>query len=325
MRPFELIPPIKDYIWGGTKLREQYGKESALERLAESWELSCHRDGVSVISGGEYDGMTLPEFIGAHPEALGRNCGRFADFPVLIKLIDARNDLSVQVHPDDEYALRVEGEYGKTEVWYIVDCDEGAELIYGFAEETDTETFRKAIEEGTLLDIVNRVPVKKGDVFFIRAGTLHAIGKGILIAEIQQSSNTTYRVYDYGRLGADGKPRELHIDKALDVTECKPPTVKYGQPQRINMAGMWRTPIAECEYFFAEKYDIFRSLTVGSPDTFTHLLFLGGKAEIMYGGECVIHAKKGSSVFVPAGTDTCDIKGKCTVIITKESKGGKIK
>jgi len=325
MRPFELIPPIKDYIWGGTKLREQYGKESALERLAESWELSCHRDGVSVISGGEFDGMTLPEFIFEHPEALGRNCGRFADFPVLIKLIDARNDLSVQVHPDDEYALRVEGEYGKTEVWYIVDCDEGAELIYGFAEETDTETFRKAIEEGTLLDIVNRVPVKKGDVFFIRAGTLHAIGKGILIAEIQQSSNTTYRVYDYGRLGADGKPRELHIDKALDVTECKPPTVKYGQPVRVNMAGMWRTPIAECEYFSAEKYDIFRSLTVGSPDTFTHLLFLGGEADIMYDGECVIHAKKGSSVFVPAGTDTCDIKGKCTVIITKESKGGKIK
>ena len=240
MRPFELIPPIKDYIWGGTKLREEFGKESGLERLAESWELSCHKDGVSVISGGEFDGMTLSEFVEEHPEALGKNCGRFEFFPVLIKLIDARDDLSVQVHPDDDYAMRVEGGYGKTEVWYVIDCEEGAELIYGFAEETDSDTFRRAIEEGTLLDIVNRVPVKKGDVFFIEAGTLHAIGKGILIAEIQQNSNTTYRVYDYGRLGADGKPRELHIDKALDVTRCTPPTVKYGQPKSVNMAGMWR-------------------------------------------------------------------------------------
>ena len=322
MRPFELIPPIKDYIWGGTKLREQYGKESTLERLAESWELSCHKDGVSIIKGGEFDGMTLPEFIGAHPEALGKNCGRFEFFPVLIKLIDARDNLSVQVHPDDGYAMRVEGEYGKTEVWYVVDCDDDAELIYGFAEETDKEQFRKAIEENTLLDIVNRVPVKKGDVFFIKSGTLHAIGKGILIAEIQQNSNTTYRVYDYGRVGADGKPRQLHVDKALEVTSCKPPTVKYGQPEKVNMAGMWRTPIAECEYFSTEKYDVFRSLTVGSPDTFTHILVLDGEADIVYDGESIIHVKKGSSVFVPAGTDTCDIKGKCSIIITKEPKGG---
>ena len=322
MRPFELIPPIKDYIWGGTKLREQYGKESTLERLAESWELSCHKDGVSIIKGGEFDGMTLPEFIGAHPEALGKNCGRFEFFPVLIKLIDARDNLSVQVHPDDGYAMRVEGEYGKTEVWYVVDCDDDAELIYGFAEETGKEQFRKAIEENTLLDIVNRVPVKKGDVFFIKSGTLHAIGKGILIAEIQQNSNTTYRVYDYGRVGADGKPRQLHIDKALEVTSCKPPTVKYGQPEKVNMAGMWRTPIAECEYFSAEKYDVFRSLTVGSPDTFTHILVLDGEADIVYDGESIIHVKKGSSVFVPAGADTCDIKGKCSIIITKEPKGG---
>ena len=304
MRPFELIPPIKDYIWGGTKLREQYGKESTLERLAESWELSCHKDGVSIIKGGEFDGMTLPEFIGAHPEALGKNCGRFEFFPVLIKLIDARDNLSVQVHPDDGYAMRVEGEYGKTEVWYVVDCDDDAELIYGFAEETDKEQFRKAIEENTLLDIVNRVPVKKGDVFFIKSGTLHAIGKGILIAEIQQNSNTTYRVYDYGRVGADGKPRQLHVDKALEVTSCKPPTVKYGQPEKVNMAGMWRTPIAECEYFSAEKYDVFRSLTVGSPDTFTHILVLDGEADIVYDGESIIHVKKGSRVFVPAGADT---------------------
>ena len=322
MRPFELKPPIKDYIWGGTKLRDHFGKESGLERLAESWELSCHKDGMSIISGGEFDGMTLPEFISEHPEALGRNCSRFPYFPVLIKLIDARDNLSVQVHPDNEYAMRNEGEYGKTEVWYIVDCEEGAELIFGFAEKTDSESFRKAIEDETLLDIVNRVPVKKGDVFFIEAGTLHAIGKGILIAEIQQNSNTTYRVFDYGRIGADGKPRELHIDKAVEVTDCNPPAVEYGQPKRVNMAGMWKTPIAECEYFSSAKYDVYRSLTVGCPDTFTHILVLDGEADIQYDGECVMHIKKGSSVFVPAGNDTCDIKGKCSIIITKESRRG---
>ena len=325
MRPFELIPPIKDYIWGGTKLREQFGKESGLERLAESWELSCHKDGMSVISGGEFDGMTLSDFIKEHPEALGVNCRRFENFPVLIKLIDACDNLSVQVHPDNKYAMKVEGEYGKTEVWYIVECEEGAELIFGFAEKTDTQTFRKAIENETLLDIVNRVPVKKGDVFFIEAGTLHAIGKGILIAEIQQNSNTTYRVYDYGRLGADGKPRELHIDKALEVTNCNPPEVSYGQPKKINMAGMWRTPIADCEYFSSDKYDIYRSLNAGCPESFTHILFLDGEADVMCDGECVIHAKKGSSVFIPAGNDTCDIKGKCSIILTKESKGGNLK
>ncbi len=322
MRPFELIPPIKDYIWGGTKLREFYGKQSDLDRLAESWELSCHKDGMSVIKDGEFAGMTLPEFLESHPEALGKNCGRFANFPVLIKLIDARDDLSVQVHPNDEYALRVEGEYGKTEMWYIVDCEPGATLIYGFRDKISKEDFRKSIENNTLLEYVNRVPVKKGDVFFIEAGTLHAIGKGILIAEIQQNSNTTYRVYDHGRVGADGKPRELHVDKALDVTATEPPKAAYGQPKQVNMAGMWRTPLAECSYFSTEKYDIFRGLTVGFADTFCHILVLDGEADIVYGGESIIHIKKGSSVFVPAGADTCDIKGKCSIILTKETKGG---
>lgn len=319
MRPFELIPPVKDYIWGGTKLRELYGKESDLERLAESWELSCHKDGVSVIKDGEFAGMPLTEFIKSHPETLGKNCARFANFPVLIKLIDARDDLSVQVHPNDEYAMRVEGEYGKTEMWYIVDCEPGASLIYGFKDKISKEDFRRSIEDNTLLEYVNKVPVKKGDVFFIEAGTLHAIGKGILIAEIQQNSNTTYRVYDHGRVGADGKPRELHVDKALDVTATEPPKAAYGQPESINMTGMWKTPLAECSYFSTEKYDIFRSLTVGSADTFCHILVLEGEADIVYGGENIIHVKKGSSVFVPAGADMCEIKGKCSIILTKEN------
>lgn len=315
MRPFLLTPPIKDYIWGGTRLRDEFGKESQLDRLAESWELSCHKDGESIIASGEFEGMTLSEFVNTHPEAVGKHFRSGDTFPVLVKLIDAKNDLSVQVHPDDAYAMRVEGEQGKTEMWYIVDCEEGAELIYGFREKISAADFRRAIEENTLLDYVNRVPVRKGDVFFIAAGTLHAIGKGILIAEIQQNSNTTYRVYDYGRLGADGKPRELHIEKAVEVTAAEYPSVPYGQPEKINMPGRWHMPLAQCRYFTADKYDIFRGMQVGRTDTFCHILVLDGEAEIISGGE-VLHVRKGSSVFVPAGTDMCYIKGKCSIIIT---------
>lgn len=315
MTPFLLEAPIKDYIWGGTRLREEFGKVSPLERLAESWELSCHPDGESVIASGESAGMTLTQLIAGHPEILGKNCGRFDRFPVLVKLIDACNDLSVQVHPDDAYARKNENDNGKTEMWYVIDADEGAELVYGFRDTLTQEEFRAAIEDNSLMEKVNRVPVKKGDVFFITPGTLHAIGRGILIAEIQQNSNVTYRVYDYGRLGADGKPRELHVEKAIEVTKLTPPEHEYGQRESINMPGAWRTPLAECRYFRAERFDIFRGMDVGSPDTFTHILVIDGEAQLTGGAE-PLSLKKGSGAFVPAGTETFRINGKCTVILT---------
>ena len=195
-------------------MRDEYGKKCDFDKVAESWELSCHKDGNSVIDSGEYKGLTLSEYVEKAGKAvLGTDCEKFENFPILIKLIDAKDNLSVQVHPDNEYALRVEGEYGKTEMWYVVDCDPGASLLYGFTHEISKEEFRQRIENNTLLEVTNRVEVHPGDVFFIESRTLHAIGKGILIAEIQQNSNTTYRVYDYGRVGADGKPRQLHIEK----------------------------------------------------------------------------------------------------------------
>ena len=215
--PMLLDAPCKDYLWGGNRLREEYGKVSDKDKIAESWELSCHKDGESVIANGELAGKTLTQYIEEQGKAvLGKNCEKFENFPILIKLIDAKDNLSVQVHPNNEYAMRVEGEYGKTEMWYIVDCDPGAELIYGFKGEISRDEFKERIANNTLLEVTNNVPVHKGDVFFIEAGTLHAIGKGILIAEIQQNSNTTYRVYDYGRVGADGKPRQLHVEKAVE-------------------------------------------------------------------------------------------------------------
>ena len=219
MYPLLLKAPIKDYIWGGTRLKTEFGFETEKEIAAEGWMLSCHKDGTNTVLNGEFAGKILTEVLDIWgKEALGKNAERFTYFPLLIKLIDAKDKLSVQVHPDDSYALKNEGEYGKTEMWYVVDCDEGASLIYGFNKEISKEEFESRIKDNTLSEVCNYVPVKKGDVFFIGAGTLHAIGEGILIAEVQQNSNTTYRVSDYGRLGADGNPRPLHIEKAVDVT-----------------------------------------------------------------------------------------------------------
>ena len=176
----KLKPALKDYLWGGTKLKTDFGFQSDKDIVAEGWMLSCHKDGESIVENGEYKGKTLSEVIElCGKDVLGKDCEKFDFFPILIKLIDAKKDLSVQVHPDNEYAMRVEGEYGKTECWYILDCDEGAELIYGFNREISSEEFKKRIENNTFLEVVNKVKVHKGDMFFIEAGTLHAIGSGI--------------------------------------------------------------------------------------------------------------------------------------------------
>ena len=316
MRPFFLKSPIKDYIWGGTKLRTVFGKESDTERLAESWELSCHPDGECTISGGDFDGMKLSDFVKQHPEAVGSSCKSGDSFPVLVKLIDAEKDLSVQVHPDNDYARKHENDSGKTEMWYVISADIGSELIYGFKEELTKEEFRQAIEDNTLMDKVNRVPVRQGDVFFIKPGTLHAIGKGILIAEIQQSSNVTYRVYDYGRLGADGKPRELHIEKALDVTNTVPAEPKspvYG----MELDGVVTQLLADCEYFNVNRHRIIKELKLyADKSSFAHVLMIGGSGGELVADNYTLPLTMGSSVYVPAGTGAFAIKGNCDIIVT---------
>ena len=320
MRPFFLKAPIKDYIWGGTKLRTLFGKESDYERLAESWELSCHPDGECTICGGEFDGMKLSDFINKHPEAVGTGFKSGDSFPVLVKLIDAEKDLSVQVHPDNDYARKHENDSGKTEMWYVISAELGSELIYGFKEELTKEEFRKAIEDNTLMDKVNRVPVKQGDVFFIEPGTLHAIGKDILIAEIQQSSNVTYRVYDYGRLGTDGKPRQLHIEKALDVTDTKPAPPKspvYG----LELDGVVTQLLADCEYFNVNRHRIIKELELfADKSSFVHVLMIGGSGGKLTADNYTLPLTMGSSVFVPAGTGAFAIKGNCDIIVTTINK-----
>ena len=316
MAVLKLTPAFKDYLWGGTRLRDDFQKDCDFDKIAESWELSCHKDGPSVIANGENKGLTLEEYIEKNGKAvLGTDCEKFENFPILIKLIDAKDNLSVQVHPDNEYALRVEGEYGKTEMWYIVDCDEGAELLYGFKHDISKDEFAQRIADNTLLEVTNSVPVHKGDVFFIQAGTLHAIGKGILIAEIQQNSNTTYRIYDYGRVGADGKPRELHVEKAKDVTDLCPAKA-YPETPVEQKDGYTSKLLSSCEYFTTYALDVDTKAELEADEkSFASILVLEGECEIS--ADETVTAKKGDSVFIPAGTGKFTVNGNCKAILTK--------
>ncbi len=315
MSVIKLSPAFKDYIWGGTRLRDDFGKDCDFDRIAESWELSCHKDGSSVVSDGPFSGMTLTEYIEKKGKSvLGENCRKFADFPVLIKLIDAKDDLSVQVHPDNEYAMKVEGEYGKTEMWYVVDCDPGASLLYGFSHNISKEEFAARINDNTLLEVTNSVPVHKGDVFFIRAGTLHAIGKGMLIAEIQQNSNTTYRIYDYGRVGKDGRPRELHVEKAKDVTSLCPAEPYPSSPEEQH-DGYTSKLLSSCEYFTTKLLSVETKAALEADNTSFHsLLVLDGEGQVSCDGATPF--KKGDSIFIDASTGKYEITGKATIMLT---------
>lgn len=317
MYPLLLKPPIKDYLWGGTRLKTEFGYETDKDIAAEAWLLSCHKDGSDVIVNGELAGKTLPEVLEIWGnDAIGKKAAEFSYFPLLIKFIDAKQSLSVQVHPDDEYALKVEGEYGKTEMWYIVDCDEGARLIYGFSDKISKEEFERRIKDNTLTEVCNYVPVHKGDVFFITAGTLHAIGEGILIAEVQQNSNSTYRVYDFGRVGADGKPRELHIEKALDVTKCEKPTIPYGQVGEVEKIGNNSIrELASCDLFTASVLNLTDSAEICEKESFVSLVVLDGEVNIKW-EENEINAKKGDSIFVPANYKV-NLMGKAQILCSK--------
>lgn len=300
--PLKLAAPLKDYLWGGTKLKKQFNKKTELEKVAESWELSCHKDGQSVIINGQYQGLTLSAYIEkVGKRVMGKNAENFTYFPILIKLIDAEDSLSVQVHPDNAYALRVEGEYGKTEMWYIVDCQKDAALLYGFNEKITKEEFKQRIENDTLLEVCNRVPVKKGDVFFMDAGTMHAIGKGIVIAEIQQNSNATYRIYDFGRVGTDGKPRQLHIEKAMDVTKLAPPTRPISPALTMNFFADYQMKLlAACEYFTVYHVTLKKQCKFTADEqSFQSIVLLEGEVELRYDKESITLIK-GDSVFIPA-------------------------
>ncbi|MGN0331766.1 MAG: type I phosphomannose isomerase catalytic subunit [Lachnospiraceae bacterium] len=311
MSILKLKPSCKDYLWGGRRLKEEYGIKYDQDILAEAWELSCHPDGPSYIVNGKYAGKTLQQYIDIEGKSvLGTHCRRFRDFPILTKFIDAKDNLSIQVHPDNRYALKNEGQYGKTEMWYVMDAGKDAFLYYGFKKEITKEEFEKRIKEDTLLEVLNAVPVQKGDVLFIESGTIHAIGKNILIAEIQQNSNVTYRVYDYGRVGKDGKKRDLHIEKALAVTNRVP----------IIKDKSCYPHVADCDYFTVDKLNLDGKVMKKmegnvSEESFASILILDGKGTIS--DECEkIEFQKGDSFFLSAGSGSYTVEGFCDALIT---------
>ena len=298
MEILKLNPSFKDYIWGGTRLREEWGKNCDFDRVAESWEVSCHPNGASTIEG---TGETLADYLKRNPAAMGTK--HQGEFPILIKLIDACDNLSVQVHPDDKAAAQMENAQGKTEMWYVVDALPGASLIYGVEREVTQEELARRIQDGTLMEVLHTEEVHPGDVFFIPAGTLHGIGKGCLIAEIQQNSDITYRVFDYNRKGADGKPRELHVEKALKVSSLTPTP----RPQKVGEV------LADCPYFKVVKKEITAPTQLTATDqSFLALLCIEGSGTV---GDKTAH--KGDAFFIPAGEGTIPVDGNMTLLVTE--------
>ncbi len=322
MRPFVLDPVCKDYLWGGSRLKDEWGRGTGLDVVAESWELSAHPAGDGTVADGPWAGRPLSELVREHPEIVSGRHRADAPFPLLVKLIDARLPLSVQVHPDDAYAARVEHGLGKTEMWLVLDHEPGAFLYMGFDRETTREEMERRIGDGTLTDTLRRVEVRKGDRFFIPAGTIHAIGRGILIAEVQQSSDLTYRVFDYGRTGPDGRPRPLHVAKALDVTRLGPadPSAPGARPAAPVPGGRLER-LADCPHFRAEGLDLAgRWERAADRDTFHSLLCLEGTATLR-AGTAVLSARKGTSLFVPADAGPFALEGTARFLITSLGDG----
>ena len=311
--PLRLKPCLRSYLWGGTRLREVYHKTGE-GVIAESWELSVRSDGPTLIGSGAHCGESLADILCADPVGMaGTRCGA-APFPLLIKLIDAQKDLSVQVHPSDASACREKGEQGKTEMWYVVDCEPESTLFLGFSRAVTPDELRQRAQDGTICEVLNRVSVCPGDVFFVRPGTVHAIGAGILVAEIQQNSDTTFRVYDYNRLGADGKPRQLHLERAIEVMNCAPAqgaadTLLPCPPDGVQ-------EVLTCEYFRVRRAEVKRRIDLSTEGgSFTHLMCVRGGGDILCGGRNYPF-RQGDSYFLPAALGEYAVEGDCSLLLS---------
>lgn len=314
--PLQLCGVTKSPIWGGTRLIKDWHKASDCPTVGESWELTVRKNEKCTIKNGMLCGKTLDEAIALWGDALTGGGFGAEDFPLLIKLIDAEDDLSVQVHPDDTYAARVENDRGKTEMWYIVDAAEGAELICGLADGVTQEDYAKAVKAGDVMSALKRQKVAVGETYFIPAGLPHAIGKGILIAEIQQNCDRTYRVYDYDRRQPDGSLRELHVEKALEVirpfSADEIDTIRYsrvsGDYDRAHL-------LAHCDFFRVEKLTVGGKVTSLPNGGMRHLLCLAGRADLTCGGK-VYTLEKGESWLLPAVLADVTATGNATLLIS---------
>lgn len=313
-KPFLLRPIGKDYLWGGRRLNDDFSKDIPMQPLAETWECSTHHDGTSMVDSGEFKGLSLAEVLRSNPGLLGKYYADLGELPILIKLIDAKKDLSVQVHPDDEYAFKHEnGQRGKTEMWYVLDASHDAQLVYGFSHDIDKDVLAKSLQNGTVEKYLQKIPVRRDDVFFIKPGTVHAIGAGALIAEIQESSNLTYRLFDYNRVDKNGRKRELHIEKALAVVDMHG-SAQPKQPMRVlkYRRGFASEMLCSCKYYQVERVLIntercreMATLT-SNGDSFQVLLCMNGCGIMSFGEGEVLNIFKGDCVFLPA--DSLEVK-----------------
>ncbi|MFW5981750.1 MAG: type I phosphomannose isomerase catalytic subunit [Halanaerobiaceae bacterium] len=318
--PLKFMPIYKEKIWGGKKLQTFFNRKLPGEDIGESWEVAAHKNGTSIISNGSYQGTDISTLFKKFPEeVLGKNTNydNFNKFPLLIKIIDANDKLSVQVHPDDEYAQKEENELGKTEMWYILDAKKDAKLVYGLKEETDKDSFKTAIENGQLEDYLNEITVKKGDIIYIPSGTVHAIEEGILLAEIQQNSDTTYRVYDWDRSDENGISRELHVNKALEVSKFQQgPGNAKSRPLRKEMDGYIRYFLVACKYFITEKIEVQREYNINPCGNRPYVLMnITGQASINY-KDLSYNFGPGDTFFLPASLNNVQIDGEVEFLLS---------
>jgi len=299
--PLKFRPILKERLWGGTKLKDVLNKNSTSEITGESWELSAVSGDVSVVANGELSGSSLQELIDGQPEnLLGKSVyERFGtDFPILIKFIDAKQDLSIQLHPNDELAKQRHNSFGKTEMWYVMDADQDANLIVGFNKDVTKEEYAKSLENDTLLELLNYEKVMEGDTFFINTGKIHAIGAGVLLAEIQQTSDITYRVFDFNRRDKDGNLRELHTELALDAIDyTKKNDFKVDYPDEKDTVNT----MVDCPYFKTDYLDLTKALSqdMTDRDSFTIYMCVSGGAKISNENGAV-NIDRGETVLVPA-------------------------
>lgn len=310
-----LKPVLQEKIWGGTKL-EEFGYELPSDHVGECWAISAHSNGPSTVKNGPFEGMTLDEVWNQHREVFGNSKGEV--FPLLTKIIDADKDLSVQVHPDDTYAMKHERELGKTECWYIIDADEGAEIVYGHHAKT-REELQQMIESGNWNHLLRREKVKKGDFYFVPSGTIHAIGAGIMVLETQQSSDTTYRVYDYDRKGDDGQPRDLHIEQSIDVT-----TVPFSEPKTESQLKEEKnldiTTLVESDFFNVYKWENHGVATLTTSAPYTLVSVIEGEGNLIIDSEREYQIKKGTHFILPYDVTSWSINGNLDIIASTPGK-----
>ncbi len=311
--PLTFTPILKDRIWGGTKLKTYLNKPIISETTGESWEISTVPGAISVVNTGVFEGKNINEIIAMYPnELLGKEViARFGtQFPLLFKFIDAKEDLSIQLHPDDVLAQARHNSFGKTEMWYVMQADPSSRLVVGFKNDSNQQEYLEKLAHKDLVSLLNEYPVKKGDVFFLETGTIHAIGAGIVVAEIQQTSDVTYRVYDWDRVDLDGNARELHTDLALDAINYRAKTSKIAYNEQINQAAK----VVECPYFVTsivalQDHFIWKK----TKESFTVFMCTNGQFELILNGE-IMRFQMGDTILIPAILDHLTLKGKATLL-----------